>query len=511
MNRSTPSKQRAKQWLHKSIASALASSVYDLPSIRECARCAGVALVTMQKAAKELHEEGCLVVRPGSGIRVRLQGESQPQETIPVSLKSWKHVENELMKRIAQSFYRDGVLIPPFKKLCLEFGVGYESVKKAVESLVHAGMLQRSGRKYRVPSIASSRQGSSILLILSGYDRKEVGLDDQFLPRVGQCLHTVETECLKAGLRLYIVVFHMKDYLFYHKDSRIELTTAFLEQRQILGVMYWPIGTNEEMFHEVMKRISGCKLPVTTVFESPVAIPAAHPPVFKCYSMSIDAAPGEIAGRYLYRLGHRDIAYVEVSTSEWSSRRFEGLGKVFGPATSSSVTPYTMTGLADENPRADDNSMTERIQTFIRDMLHRSDASIEQDEINMLRHKISTALHLELLREKLLPFLDMVAANRRHTAWVCQNDFIALIALQYLAHKRIPVPETLSVMGFDDTRAARVEGLTSYNFNMSAFVQNMLEYILHINRFKDHSLKAPMTFEGVIIERFSVKSLVSGS
>jgi len=265
MNRSTPSLQKAKLWLVKAAAAAAASAEPQLPSIRNCARFAGVSLVTMQAAARQLHDEKVLVVKPGSGMRARLSSDSEEQPglvepgAVVGAKRNWRHVEAALARRIADSRYDTGTALPSFKKICMEFGVGYNSTKKALESLADAGALVRSGRKYRVPTLDSPRQGSSIVLIVSGFDPHSVGIDASNDSRVNQILRAVEAECVSAGLRLHTVVFNLKDFVFYLRDVRIELNAAFIGQRQVLGVIYWPVGTDEHCLAECKQaHVAGC-------------------------------------------------------------------------------------------------------------------------------------------------------------------------------------------------------------------------------------------------------------
>jgi DNA-binding LacI/PurR family transcriptional regulator len=64
---------------------------------------------------------------------------------------------------------------------------------------------------------------------------------------------------------------------------------------------------------------------------------------------------------------------------------------------------------------------------------------------------------------------------REATAWVALNDVGALMALQFLRRSRVPVPQAISVIGFDDTVESFRAGLSSYNFNVAQVVRTAVD------------------------------------
>ena len=61
-------------------------------------------------------------------------------------------------------------------------------------------------------------------------------------------------------------------------------------------------------------------------------------------------------------------------------------------------------------------------------------------------------------------------------------DDLGLLALRFLRRKGIRLPRDLSLVSFDDTIAGYTNGLTSYNFNIPAIVNAMVEHVLAPNR-----------------------------
>jgi DNA-binding LacI/PurR family transcriptional regulator len=68
--------------------------------------------------------------------------------------------------------------------------------------------------------------------------------------------------------------------------------------------------------------------------------------------------------------------------------------------------------------------------------------------------------------------------DKKCSAWVCANDIVAVLALQFLERRKIRIPERISLLGFDDSDFASKLLITSYNFNMSGAMNAILNFIL---------------------------------
>ncbi|MBD3321293.1 MAG: hypothetical protein GF350_09385 [Chitinivibrionales bacterium] len=94
---------------------------------------------------------------------------------------------------------------------------------------------------------------------------------------------------------------------------------------------------------------------------------------------------------------------------------------------------------------------------------------------------------------------DRAIEQKEITAWVCSNDTVAFMALDYLQRKDISVPEQVSVMGFDDSEQAHIRRLTSYNFNVDTLVYRIVNSVLNLRAFPKS--KKRVEIEGMIMER----------
>jgi LacI family transcriptional regulator len=115
-----------------------------------------------------------------------------------------------------------------------------------------------------------------------------------------------------------------------------------------------------------------------------------------------------------------------------------------------------------------------------------------------------------IYKQKKLPFLrdtlDEVLGKPSITAWVAENDAVALDCLAYLRRKSVRVPDRISLIGFDDTPAALFDGLTSYSYNPKAAVQRLVDIVLTSPAMLRRSRqRRAVELPGYVSERTSVK------
>ena len=110
---------------------------------------------------------------------------------------------------------------------------------------------------------------------------------------------------------------------------------------------------------------------------------------------------------------------------------------------------------------------------------------------------------IEFARKRYRTGILSALSLRGVTAWVVENDQLAFVVLEVLRSRGVRVPERISVVGFDDEPDAFGVGLTTYNYNVSAYVDAMVDYILgglSSRHLRGHGLTE---IPGYVVERSS--------
>jgi hypothetical protein len=95
-----------------------------------------------------------------------------------------------------------------------------------------------------------------------------------------------------------------------------------------------------------------------------------------------------------------------------------------------------------------------------------------------VRNDVRDELNFHTLTENISKAYADIPTSFRQTAVVCWNDACAVACRALLRKKKIAVPDDLSLVSFDDTSAASLDDITSYNFNESKVLLSMLDWVL---------------------------------
>ena len=117
-----------------------------------------------------------------------------------------------------------------------------------------------------------------------------------------------------------------------------------------------------------------------------------------------------------------------------------------------------------------------------------------------LRH----LLEHEAMGSAMTRLLDQAVSQQDITAWVGASDSVALLCMDYLAQQNIAVPGRISVVGFDDGPDAFLGRIASYNFNGTAAVRAMVDWILFSKARMRREEPRVISFEGFVARRHTV-------
>jgi DNA-binding LacI/PurR family transcriptional regulator len=80
---------------------------------------------------------------------------------------------------------------------------------------------------------------------------------------------------------------------------------------------------------------------------------------------------------------------------------------------------------------------------------------------------------------------------------------MALLARDHFAKKGMRIPRDMSVVGFDDSKAATDNDLTSYSFAFPEIARKILAYLLSPRQRQQQQEGNAVECEGLLIERGS--------
>lgn len=481
----TPALSRATAWLSTQIATRREQGEWRLPTIVQMAHLCGVAPGTMARAVRRAVADGVLVSshRVGTGLRALAPARTTPPQ--PPSLGSkWKRVRDTLERDIAQGTYPAGSTVPSLKELRQRFGASYRTVAKAVAGLVDTGVLEPSGRSYRVRSIAVSGGRSTIILFTS----RTEGPDRAFpATRSNELLGLLQSECRRSGLRLRTI-----EYGFAAPRRQGPMGVPpdhyrrLVERESVIGFMVWNAILRPATSRGILEQVSHYTMPVAVLDETATFADSPLPRLpcpLRVFPLGCTAQPGRQMARHLLGLGHRSIAYVCANhANSWSHQRLLGLRTEVEWATGGEGTVVPVVS-------GDIRALFPKEIYALNDILGEAAADILQRGSEDMRSLLSDTLtrHRPALRG-LVQYVrrsrsrDQLVARAMElegiTAWVGADDATAFELVRRLRGRGRRVPEDVSVCGFDDGVAATLNGLTSYNFDLPAVVAGLVRYLL---------------------------------
>lgn len=202
-------------------------------------------------------------------------------------------------------------------------------------------------------------------------------------------------------------------------------------------------------------------------------------------------ADGRRVGQFLIDRGHRRVAYVSpYADGDYSINRRDGLIGAFVDGG------YGNAVVACETSREVSSGELSELARGVWRQIGDQYADVDYPAVREAIRKRGLAPHLKELFERAL-------SDPAVTAWVCNNDTVALEALHYLALRRYEVPGHIALVGFDDTQEAFMEGLTSYSFDPTGLAQAMLNQVLLPMDQRRTAAPRPMSLGGFVNERLT--------
>jgi len=459
-----------------------------LPTIASLAARAGVAYVTMWKAACRLREQGVLAARPGRGLTLLSAPGSGP---VPADTPRprerrapWGQVRTAISSDIMAGAIGSAGRLPSVKELAGRYGVCGRTARRALRTLARDNVVVARRRVYHVADLGNPAHRTTIVLIAGEYHAEPFsGKLQMFVPRTAEYLRTLEDECAQRGMR--VAVF---PYVYDARRLNIpaDWKRVFSDRRvlePVAGFIVWPLGFDPAALLEMLDRLLGLGRPVGLLDEGGdwEGIAAARArPLLQVYNIAHSPGAGTAIGNHLLSLGHRRVVYLcPAFRARWTRNRYLGLRHAFEAAgVSDAVVPV----VADSDSETGDIStaVTREAEAQFRGMLRTlpDPASLPGRVLQSLYPAIRELTAPLMTEDRVRRLADRALDEHRATAWVADRDATAVQCLAYLAERRRRVPADISLASFDDSSDAFVRRLTSYNFNGPAVIRAMVHHAL---------------------------------
>jgi DNA-binding LacI/PurR family transcriptional regulator len=283
----------------------------------------------------------------------------------------------------------------------------------------------------------------------------------------------------------------------------------------VLGSIVIRAGLNDQVLFPLLRRLQATDRPIALFDE--VRTPAGDArlrnlPLVRTTVFTDDVQAGRDVGTFLLASGHRRVAYFSARHGDqWSVDRLQGIRAAFADAgLENGVETFTThcptlagADLSSEQIRARiTRPAAERmVRTFV-DSWH---IAFRETMVNRIAVDARACMLLELQADHLGRMFSNAVSDRSVTAWIGANDDAAVECILYLRAKGIAVPDTISVLGFDDSATALTYRLSSYSFNPVGAMHMMLEHITRPQSplFRSHPAGACVPASGYVNQRMT--------
>ncbi len=298
-----------------------------------------------------------------------------------------EQITAQLASRLEKGVYPEGSFLPPERQLAEEFGVSRPTLRKSMAPLLKAGLLvNQQGVGTRVGSKAV--EGSSAQAVRDGWRVIALLLPDITNRFYVELTEAVEYHALQRGYQLLLCNSR-------HQLAVEETHLRQLAQRRVDGVI---LAHDPHLaFPTAMAVLREARIPFVHLFSSPAHALAD--------TVMLDERDGAAqVMRYLFSLGHRQIAFCQP--------------------------------VAGENPHPRERAY--------RELMAQQQCPVLPHFVLPYRDWDDAACAAALER--------VFASQPAPTAFFAGNDRVALVLLKNLSIMGLDVPNDVSVVGFDNLR-----------------------------------------------------------
>ena len=433
------------------LVKALDEGDLRLPSARSVCQELGVSSRAYSQAVEALKAQGRVVSRRGDGVRP-----SNAPVPSPPRRPRCDDVVAAIRGGIVDGIYPTKVELPAPKELATRWGVHADTVRKALHRLEAEGVLARAGRRLIPRGPDRARKNSTRMVLLCIGPQAERGGLRMDGDREVDVWREVQAEASRQGLSICPVPWN---------------GALPALDRDVVGavVSTWHIKDPHELLEDLARR----KVRSCIWIENAVDLPGKRwrgHAAFRFHDIGYAHEAGLAMGRHLRDLGHRQIAWISpFHGSRWSRNRMEGVSQGLGGDVEAFVldgplSEWDFLGPVWNDPR----SWQSPLDGFDLEWSLAPDHPMSGVFAATAWGRLMTAFEPQL----------QAALASGATAWVACSDLVAALCTRWLLKQGDSVRQRISVCGFDDTRQALRDDLTSYRFDATAMARSMVRFLL---------------------------------
>jgi DNA-binding LacI/PurR family transcriptional regulator/DNA-binding transcriptional regulator YhcF (GntR family) len=527
-----PAVQKSLDHVRSEIESGAWSQGDRLPPIRVLARQAHVSAAAMCEALGVLRTENVVSIIKNRGAylgRPPADGRTGFQASPPGESQRWQRLKIQIEKDIFNGNFAPGEAMPSLRDLQKSYAVSYKTLRKAMEAIAGEGVVVPHKKTYQVPHL---RRASGTLVFVSAPEAASKIICGGY--PVTEFLSTLRREGGKSMINVTVVPYDPER----RRASLGHQLAALQEKQSVLGYVLWTSMLPERKLEQALQALREVRRPGTIILngglrtgdlrpaglDKPVAVVDTtwdmavtnslhHQADLAGWAFRTFTVAGIVAGRqvgqYLLRLGHRKVAFLSYCHKElWSQYRFRGLLQSFqGAGFGEGVRKFVIEEVDDRFhalPGPDDlEEFRRQADSFLAASQAAGAGYYAGYAQEQMMGSVWNFIHQLKMAARVEPILNAALQEAGLTACVGANDRMALLAREHLAKKGIRIPKDMSVLGFDDSKAATDNDLTSYSFTFSEMARKILAYVLGPRQRTQQQDGDSVECEGLLIERGS--------
>lgn len=511
--------QKALAYLRGEIQSGTWAKKERLPPVRILARHAQVSAAAMCSALALLKEENVVSVIKNRGAYLGSSPASNSRTRSSTGWNGgqrWQRLKTQIEVAIFSGYYPPGEPLPSLHDLEKTYSVSYKTLHKALESIAEEGLIKPWKKTYSVPAVRKAHAtlafisvaGASSALSFGGYPHTEF-------------LSALRREGEKSLIHISMCV--------YDPDrSAADFTgqlRALREKHPVMGYVLWTSRLPDRKLNLLVEILreetqlsheSGLEKPLAVIETGSDSLTShflrqsseGKGPGFRIFSVA-GLMAGRQVGQYLLKGGHRKVAFLSYFHKELSSQqRYRGLLQAYQDAgLAEGVIKLVVQDI--DNPGQTPPSTSpvleymRQAETFLSASAEASRGHYASYALEQMQTSVANYIHQLKIVERVESMLNTILEQPDITACVGANDRMALMIRDHLTRKGVRVPRDISIVGFDDSKAATDKDLTSYSFVFPDIARKVLTYVLAPRARKLVRDDNFVECEGLLLERGS--------